>query len=71
MRYTLRRAMYRSSSGTLHETVVAALPIGRNGFRMASRLWQVVPVYYVLFTLCTVLAGAVGFKEFQPENIGL
>ena len=34
-------------------------------------LWQVVPVYYVLFTLCTVLAGAVGFKEFQPENIGL
>lgn len=31
---------------------------------------EVVPVYYVLFTACTVIAGAVAFKEFNPDNIG-
>ncbi len=55
----------------MRESVVA-LPINRKEWiQNGLSLWQVVPVYYVLFTLCTVLAGAVGFKEFQPENIGL
>ena len=71
MQYTLRRAMYRSSSGTFARVGRGGVANRKEWIRNGLSLWQVVPVYYVLFTLCTVLAGAVGFKEFQPENIGL
>ena len=65
------------SAGQLaHPSAVAPPALSRRtiGSREAALTWQVVPVYYVFFTLSSIMMGFILYREFSvktPVNLFL
>ena len=59
-----------------HPSAVAPPALSRRtiGSREAALTWQVVPVYYVFFTLSSIMMGFILYREFSvktPVNLFL